>query len=154
MIEIEKYYRGDLGPVLKQISDMMDGNLNNSLKNTGITSSQARLLVTLRFSEDGSLTQRELENIFMVSHPTMVGLIKRLRGKGLVELSDRDGNSSKRVMITDEGRKVTEGIYGRIREMESALMAGFTDDERNTVSELLLRMHSNMSRERGRDADA
>lgn len=143
------HYGGDLGPVLKQISDMLDSGLDNKLRSKSMTSSQARVLMTLDFADGGSMTQRDLEDILMVSHPTIVGLMRRLQAKGLIVVSDREGNRSKTVSLTDAGRAVADDVRGDIRRMEETLVRGIGEEDMERLRVLLSRMHGNLAEHRG-----
>lgn len=142
------HFHGDFGPVIKQISEMMDSGLDNSLRNTGLTSMQARMLIALDMADGGSMTQRELEDLFMVSHPTVVGLVRRMQSKGLVTLSEQTGNRSKDVTLTEEGRRTAHEIDGTIRWTEATIVRGLDASEQEELRRLLLKVHSNLAEDR------
>lgn len=96
-----------IGFLLKQIHDNMDRHANRNLKPQGLTFSQMRLLVLL-YVRPSAPSQKELEEQMGVTHPTVVGLIKRLEGKGLVRCGFDSRDKRVKERLPDRGG---QGIY-------------------------------------------
>lgn len=133
-----------LGFKIKAICDALGRGANRSFRELGVTFSQLCLLTNL-VAQGGHTTQRRLELLLGVSHPTVVGLVKRLEAKGYVTtfFSVEDARM-KVVAITDEGRAATERA-GRHRERsEAAMVCGLCDEDVGRLKELLDHVHANL----------
>lgn len=133
-----------IGFLLKQIHDNMDRHANRNLKPQGLTFSQMRLLVLL-YVRPSAPSQKELEEQMGVTHPTVVGLIKRLEGKGLVRCGfDSRDKRVKSVYLTEEGR----GFMCKVRQhhdlMESKITAGMCPEEIERLREGLCKVLQNV----------
>ena len=128
----------DIGLILKQINDHLTQRANNEFKDSGITMSQMRVLMFLGRAGDSTVTLRDIEKHLGVSHPTVVGLVKRLEDKGLItsEVSVHDKRfrivaptETGAVMLdmaeqarADHERKLLEGLDGREVEALRAML--------------------------------
>ena len=70
-----------IGFLLTRIHNNMDRQANNNLKSSGMTFSQMRILYYLLKHGEAPPSQKDIEDFLQVSHPTVVGLIKRLEAK-------------------------------------------------------------------------
>ncbi|KRM44057.1 MarR family transcriptional regulator [Lentilactobacillus parafarraginis] len=79
-----------LGPLIKAVNTLFERDIDNQLTNSedapGLTGTQAQLLGYLLQQSDQEIYQRDLENVFNLSRPTINGLVKRLREGGFVEV--------------------------------------------------------------------
>lgn len=71
----------DIGMLLKQINDKLKIIADNSLKESGLTISQTRVMQIIH-EKGGEVTQKEIEKHLQVSHPTVVGIVSRLEKNG------------------------------------------------------------------------
>ena len=76
-------HRETCGMLIKQVQDAVAKKLNNSLRESGLTHVQLGTLIALEHTEGRTLRLKELEKIFHVSQPTVVGVVDRLEEKGL-----------------------------------------------------------------------
>lgn len=137
-------YDTDNGPVLKQISEMMDRVLGERLKTWGLTPSQGRVLILLD-SAGGGMTQKDIEDTLMVSHPTVVGIVKRLIIKGMVSQEGRDGNSSVAISLTETGDAVVGGVIDTLTAFEEHLVRGMSSDDSELFAKLLRGARDNLA---------
>ena len=66
---------------LKQISNAFVKDANRTLKRIGLTVSQAEILLFLYHTRIQEVSQRDIESHFGLQHPTVIGLLERLRKK-------------------------------------------------------------------------
>ena len=83
-------------------------------------------------------TQKEIEQYFQVSHPTVVGIVQRLEHKGFVrtEMDERD-KRKKLIFLTEYEEKMYQQMKSSHVEMEHILTAGMTEEQIRRLSELL-----------------
>ena len=107
---------------IKRLSESIDRTLNSRLSSDDLTLTQCRVLYTLAHcTDDGSATQKEIEDYLSISHPTAIGLFRRMESKGLIENLGRTGRSSKIIRITAHGNMVIDRNEIHIHDMEKLI---------------------------------
>lgn len=122
----------DISLLIKKISEDINKKCNNDLKAWGITLSQVRILGYVKFrQEDGLLTsQKDIENHFEVSHPTVVGVLNNLKEKGLITTSaDENDKRIRRVFVTPRENEFHSYITKTTLETNTQLLDGISFEE-------------------------
>ncbi len=133
-----------LGHRLKIINDTIVADGNAIMKEKKLTLSQVRLLVFLRH-HGGSAHQKELEDFFGVTHPTLIGIIKRLEAKGMVAVSiDNDDRRARIISLTESGDKECDYARKGVEKVEAILVEGFTEEEIIQLGNMLDRVMDNL----------
>lgn len=137
----------DVGFMIRQIHGDLGCRVNNRLRAEGLTSSQLEVLHYLGTREGEGSTLRDLEEYLGVTHPTVVGLVRRLGEKGLVNSGrdPRDGRA-RNLTLTAKAREQQDRLlsYDRVKDTEAMLTRGFTDGERAELVRLLRRVQQNL----------
>jgi MarR family transcriptional regulator for hemolysin len=96
----------------------------------------------------GPLSQKELANLLYVEQPTMAQLLARMERDGLIERTPdpKDGRSS-RVSLTAKALRKAKPAREVLMEGNRRGLAGFTEEEKRTLGELLGRVLENIERE-------
>ena len=135
----------DVAFLIKIIHDRIGKIANQSFNSLGIRLSQARFLEYLHKRKKLKISQKKLEDIFKISHPTTVGILKRLERKGLIRTQFDDDD--KRIKIVYPTSKVSL-IYDKIKEnkkkMEQDLVRGITDKQKEELVTLLKILYNNI----------
>lgn len=128
----------DIGLKFKIIDEALARQANAQLQAVGLTFSQANMLGALAQQDGFQTTQRHLEELLGVSHPTIVGLVKRLEAKGYVDtfFSAEDARM-KIVRLTDTGTELVNDGASKRNEAEKWLTKGLTDQESSQLNRLL-----------------
>lgn len=127
--------------LLKQLSEALEAEANNGLRQYGVTLSQARLLIELDHVEGGALTFSQLRDILGVRQPTVWGIVSRLQDKGLVSLEQSGaGSRAKTVHIEPAGRDVCRASGADMDIHERRLTACLSGGEVELLESLLQRM--------------
>lgn len=71
--------------LIKLINDEIARNLNNSLRQDGITRSQMEIIEYLMQNLNKKVIQKDIIEYLGIDHSTVTGLIKRMEKKGLIE---------------------------------------------------------------------
>ena len=131
----------NMGPLIKRINDYMAKDANAHLKAHNLTLAQNRLLMTLYHQEQHTATLKELEGLFHVSQPTMVGLADRLEAKGFViRCPDPCDRRVKHVRLTEAGGAICLASLEDIHGLEYRMTASLSPEERATFFDLLTRI--------------
>ena len=134
-----------LGPTIKRINDLIAKEANRHLKAHNLTLAQNRLLMILYRQEQHTATLKELEGLFHVSQPTVVGLADRLEAKGFVtRCPDPCDRRVKHVRLTEEGCAICLASLEDIHGLESRLTAALTPEERIAFADMLMRITASL----------
>lgn len=138
--------RKDIGYLLKNINDKLAAHGNEDMAKFGITFRQSSVLAILQ-AAGGEMTQKELECSLEVSHPTVVGLVRRMQKQGFLETrSDESDRRNKIVTLTEKARSVGKQMDGAVREHNRKMLAGLTEEQIDSLYELLSVIDKNITR--------
>lgn len=139
-----KCNRNEIGMLIKQISFQMRTHADTDLRECDLTWSQAHLLRHLA-KAGGQMSQKQIEKELEISHPTVVGLVKRLETKGFVEsFSDEKDRRVKMVRLTERAREHQHFMEERFREKEKLMTRGMSEEEVKELIRLLRELHANL----------
>jgi DNA-binding MarR family transcriptional regulator len=128
-------------PLIKQIDEALEREINNSVRSQGVTMAQIQLLLKLAAAEDGKLPFKELERRCAVSQATIAGTIRRLKDKKLIEvLDDPTDGRVKHAKITAAGAAACDDAHEHMDAIERRLVSGLTEIEGRLFLELLRRV--------------
>ncbi len=120
----------DCGMYIKQISDILQKKANEFHEKDNLTGMQARVLGELHWAEGETLSLKELEALFHVAQPTIVGIVFRLERKQLVEkVEDASDRRVKRIRLTESGRAVLDRCRENIERTEAWLTSRLDERE-------------------------
>ncbi|ULQ58722.1 MarR family transcriptional regulator [Brucepastera parasyntrophica] len=136
----------DIGFQIKRISDSMSKKANHDLEKFGITFSQFQILFFLHQRKRIKTSQKDLENHFEVSSPTISGILKRLESKGFIttEFDDQD-KRVKHIYLTQKERKLFYQMKSSRGDMEKTLTRNFTEPEVWELKALLEKVYENVN---------
>lgn len=117
--------------------------IRQSLHDCGLHRGQPFLLMALH-KQDG-MTHSELAKSLEVRPPTITNMVKRLEREGLVERRrDEDDERVSRAFLTEDGKALITRIKPIPQQIEDVAFAGFSDEERQQMGQLLERVLSNL----------
>jgi DNA-binding MarR family transcriptional regulator len=118
-----------VGYLLKLVNDRLRTKADANLLEHDLTLSQSRILRFLSHHE-GTATQKEIEDHLGVSHPTVVGLIARLKEKGFVECStDKKDRRNRIITITAKAISLEEEMGKLIDSNEQKMLSALSDQQ-------------------------
>lgn len=133
-----------LGYKIKMLNNALTQNMTKGITSLDLTCSQSFILRYLVMHQDAAVYSRDLEKNFDFSHPTVSGLLQRLEAKGFVVCApDPADRRLKRITVTEKALKLNQEIRAQIEASEQALVAGFTEEEVQTLNALLDRVIQN-----------
>lgn len=136
-----------IGILIKNISNIIATELNNNLKPYNITGVQARVLFYINCAS-GNVFQKDIQNHLKLANPTVTGIVQRLEEKQLIErhVSSEDSRYKCHV-LTDKGRDVVKSLSDYSATiMEQRILNGFSENEIETLTSLLLRILENLAK--------
>lgn len=136
----------DIGMLFKKITEQLEKSGNEYFSTLGVTLSQVRVLHFIHRQPQGMTTQKELEESYNVSHPTINGILKRLEKKNLIKTNIvTNRRLSKEVCLTEEGFALIKEMEKPKISVEKILTKNFTKQEITALKKMLRRMADNLS---------
>lgn len=135
----------DIGFIIKLLHDAIGRNVNRELETQQLTNSQMSVLLYLHSRGNDSVTIRDIQEFLNVSHPTAAGLVKRLNKKGFVELLTDPHDKRARIVRLAQFVQEELSVDPRpTQHMEERLLRGFSQQEREQLVQLLMRVYQNV----------
>lgn len=134
-----------LGPKFRAISASLSQEMNRSTAQLDLTASQSFFLGYLGHHQNQPIHQKDLEQAFDFSHPTVSGILGRLEAKGFVTF--RPGKHDRRckeILLTDKAIECYEAMLRHMMETEARVTAGLSPDELTELDRLLEKIMSNL----------
>lgn len=129
--------KNDVGYLIKSINDKLKVRADAELKQYHLTISQSRVLVYLR-SRGGQATQKEIETLLDVAHPTIVGLVSRMERNGYVTCWPCEDGRNKYVKLTPQAEAIDKDMQENMQASEEMLLAPLSPEDRERLRGLLL----------------
>lgn len=140
----------DISFQLKTINEKIRRMGDETFAQYGLTGPQVAYLRYIQES-GGSLSQKELEKTFRVSHPTVVGIVSRLRDRGYIEIrTDEKDRRNRIITLTEKAVEVNESLEQNYVEMNTSILTGLTPEQKQELSRFLSRIDSNVDERRSK----
>ncbi|MDO5438802.1 MAG: MarR family transcriptional regulator [Erysipelotrichaceae bacterium] len=124
--------------LLKQINDGLEKFSNNIVKEEGLTFTQINVMNLLAKSKRGEMTMKEIEKELHVAQPTVVGIVKRLSQKDIVNtFADETNKKIRHVKLTDKGAKLAGYAEEQLEKVEDELLKDLEKKEVKKFIKLL-----------------
>lgn len=114
-----------------------------AMSENGLTSIQSRILGHLQRSEEQgkSVFQRDIEEVFRIKRSSVSSVLQTLEKKGLIIRESVPGDARmKKLVLTEEARKLQSCTYQTLSEMEQAMRSLFTKEEFQNFLEYMSRI--------------
>ena len=132
--------------LLKQIHDVQEKNINNTLRNLDLTFSQINVLRALVHTADKQMSLKELEKILHVAQSTTARIVTKMEGKGLIDsFSDVSDKRIKYIRLTQDGEQYSSNAKQKLEEEETRLLSSLTETEKIVFVSLLQKIAGNLS---------
>lgn len=135
----------EIGFYFSLIKKKMDKHMNEGLKKYDLTKSQQDVLGYLHFTDKDPVIQRDIEEHFHISNPTVTGILNRLEQKGFIErkLNQKD-KRVRAIVLTQKEQDLHEDIVKQIRTMESRFGNVLGDEKKVQLLKILKELAENL----------
>ncbi len=140
------HFLNQLGPKIKIANTVIEKELNNRFadlfKKYSLTGAQISLLVYLYDSKGRTITQKEIADTFVLSHPTIRGIVKRLEDNGLIATAHLK-NDQRQIVLTlsEKGFDLLdeniEEIHAIMNKVNETIIAGLTETDVKQLERIL-----------------
>lgn len=130
--------------ILKLIVDRNGALFRQYAGELPLTEAQCRVAVYLASKNGEPVSQRQIEAHAGITHPTAKGLLQRMEEKGFVRTAfDSTDKRVKHVYLSELSLDLQEKYGKAVQQVESILLKGFSDEEREQLRSLLDRLYAN-----------
>ena len=123
---------------------------NQYFEQHNLTSSQGDILLFLggAYYHQRDVNQKNIEEHFHLTNPTVTGLLKRLEEKGFIDRkkSETDGRQ-KLISLTDQSIQVLEDFQAHKETIDQKLLQGIDGDEHALIIKQLKKLLRNLAPE-------
>ena len=113
-----------------------------------ITGTHGWIIAFLSCNKDRDIFQKDVEREFDVTRSTASKVIDLMEQKGLVRREKVSCDARlKRLVLTEEAESIAKLFEADRVSLEEALTKGFTDEEKETLCDFIIRMKTNLEKE-------
>lgn len=142
---VKRFDRAPLGVQFRLINEQLRRAWDHSMKAIDLSMAQMGVLICLDHMRDRKVSQKMLCDVFHVKHPTMVGILKRMEERGLVEQRVDESNRRARVVtLTPVSEAFLQKHKSNMMERDSHFLDSFTVDEKREFQRLLTKFYTNL----------
>ena len=135
-----------IGFIVKQINNIYEKELNERLKNLGITSSQCAVLDYLFHTNKEEVNQRDVERSLSLKNPTVTGILKRMEEKGFILcVPNTIDKRKKNIYLTEKAYDIQRKMDADRRKLDKRLTIGLSKKEVESLSRVLEEVLYNIS---------
>ena len=117
--------------------------LEHRIADTGVYRSQHQML--MHISEYPNVSQRDLAEHLRISAATVAVTLKKLEKGGYIQRKvDKQDNRYNQICLTEMGSQIVKESVRIFQEIERAMFAGFSSEDRDAMSSLLNRISDNL----------
>ncbi len=125
---------------IKRINDIICIHENSRLKNMGLTISQTVILgyIVIMANEKKIITQKDIEEHFGFSHPTVTGILSRLKDKGFVNITvNKNDRRHRDVEPCEKAFEIQREIIDSTNKIEEIFLKLLPEEKVNSLKETL-----------------
>ena len=127
--------------LVKKASLEFDKLANPVFLSHGLTAAQYKILKYLYMHEDETVRMVDLEKYYSMTHPTAIGLLDALEGKGFVVRAENpEDRRSKVITLTEKARAQQQTLEALGLSLEERLTQNLTGEEREQLLALLQKL--------------
>lgn len=141
--------RNQIGYLIKKLHIQTECTMAAAVKEMGLTPSQTMAIGYLRHHTDQEVSPIDLSRHFDISHPTVVGILKRLEEKGYVTMERSKTDSRRKIIVLSDKTDVLDRkIKETIAHTEEVLRKDISPEDLEIFKRTAGIMIENMKKER------
>ena len=131
---------------------LMQKNLMERLKDTGLTIGQPKILDHLK-EHDGS-NQKEIARACFLEAGSLTSILNKMEERGLIERRILNGNRrSFHIFMTEEGKRKQQMVDAAFAEVEKNALAGISEEEMEQCMAVYRKIYCNLQKEMDRERE-
>lgn len=138
----------EIGYLLKILNEKLKSRANRLLKANGLTIAQMETMWYIH-SHGGQAAQKDIEQFFHISHPTVTGILSRMEKNGFITSSRDPADRRVRIVHTTARADGFRALsVENKKHMEETLSKGFSEEGLEEIRQGLRRMVRNLDENR------
>lgn len=130
---------------LRQLGNLMTKQINDSLEQFDLTCAQSNILLFILLNKDKKVNQRQIEQKFSLSNPTVNGILNRLENKQLIKRSsDFEDKRIKNIIPLPKAYDFMETIKESKNKIENSMLKDITEEELKVLYKVIDKMNKNL----------
>lgn len=135
-----------IGPRIKDVNEAIEKRINEQNRPYQLTLAQARVVLYLSEKEGHTAPQSELLDLLGVAHTTMIAMLRSMKRKGMVEITQNEKDRrSNDVTLTYGDSKIYRKLEQNAKSNEETLLKGFSQKEIDLFRAFLDRAYRNLA---------
>lgn len=132
---------------VKILNTAIERCLNRELAVYDLTYTQAAIIGYLAQHQDQDICQRDIEQTFGLTHPTVSSILSRLEEKYLISsVALETDRRFKQIKLTPQSMALHQKIYRKVEEISQKVFGGISQEQQQNLSALLVKMTENLSK--------
>lgn len=120
--------------------------MNEGLKKYDLTKSQQDVLGYLHHTDKEIVIQKDIEEHFHISNPTVTGILNRLEQKGFIERKSSEKDKRVRaIVLTPKEKNLHDDIQKQIRFIESKFDDVLGDEKKDQLLSILKELSEHLN---------
>lgn len=142
--------KNDIVRLIKILNISIEKRVNNDFKKMNLTMQQIKILLYLKEREKNTVeitTQKDIQNLLGVTHPTTISIIKSLEQKKFI--TSRHSEIDRRLKtlhLTENAYEMTQSIVKGKINFDNDLLRGIEKNELNACIKCLNKMYENINK--------
>lgn len=138
----------DVGHEIHAISNLLGRKVEEGKRQRGmadVTPMQIWIIGYLHDHRESNIYQKDIERDFTITRSTVTGILKIMEKKGyILRTTVPEDARLKKLVLTDKGNALLCNVHEHIRETESMMLQGMTEEEVETLICLLDKLKKNL----------
>lgn len=150
------YQKNGIAYYTKCISNQVSKAINEQITSEGLTKAQfdVMLFVIDNYRRNNPIKQRDIENFFHISNPTVSGLLTRLEIKNLIQrVQKREDMRIRYIVPTEEAISLADRGKELIDSLEAELIRDIPEEDIQRTEETLRKILTNLMKQGGGECD-
>lgn len=150
------YQKNGIAYYTKCISNQVSKAINEQITSEGLTKAQfdVMLFVIDNYRRNNPIKQRDIENFFHISNPTVSGLLTRLEIKNLIQrVQKREDMRIRYIVPTEEAISLADRGKELIDSLEAELIRDIPEEDIQRTEETLRKILTNLMKQGGEECD-
>jgi DNA-binding MarR family transcriptional regulator len=142
---MDKTMENRYGALIRLIENAFKNTCTQILGVPDLTAAQMDVLNFLLANRGREMNQRDIENEFQITNPTVTGILNRLEKKGFVKRTVHPADKRQRIItITAKSSERERELEKKITVIEERIVTGFSREEQTQLRNFLQRMLKNL----------
>ncbi|WPC42599.1 MarR family winged helix-turn-helix transcriptional regulator [Clostridium sp. JS66] len=131
--------------LIRSIAIKMKLSSDEKVKKLGLNSQQGRMIGYIYEHQDSGIIQKDLARAFQRTEASITSMLQGLEKKGYIERRiPKENERQKHIYVLPKGAELIEDFNKSVVDTEENIIASLTEQEKETLLALLLKVDRNL----------